>query len=292
MVALLVVGMLTQFALNGHDGQQGSIYLWLIVKYLLLCLVLRFLTTLQPRAIFFYATIFLLVSDLCLMLVVRTGFMFFGGDLLTVGGGVPQRVAAHTVLILFKLLVLWVVGRFVPPKVYFISNFRKALFVLLPVVPYVYMRDFPNWLHTIPSQIPDTVQFMTVLTGICALFVLIGNEQLTYQAIQMETQRLNSIIQRRHEQLLARSEAVDEVNRRYHDLKHLFQGIESMQNADEIKAYVHTVQSGIQTFENNFETGNETMDVVLSDKARLCKEKDIRLVPMIDTRGVGAGDAG
>ncbi|NLG10931.1 MAG: sensor histidine kinase [Coriobacteriaceae bacterium] len=285
LIVLLVVGMFAQFALNGHDGQQGIIYLWLIAKYLLLCLALRFYMTMSPPAILFYATIYLLTSDLCLMLVVRAGFLFFDGDLLTVGGSFLERIAAHMFLITFKLITLWLIWRFVPRKVYGISNLRKALFVVLPVIPYIYMRDFPNWLHTAPSQIPDSVQFMTVLTGICALVMMLGNERLTYQVIEAEKQGVNDIIQRRHEQLIAHSSTVDEVNRRYHDLKHLLQGIESMQNIDEIKAYAHTLQSEIQAYEHNFATGNEAVDVVLSDKARLCKEKDIRLIPIINTQG-------
>jgi sensor histidine kinase regulating citrate/malate metabolism len=114
---------------------------------------------------------------------------------------------------------------------------------------------------------------------------MIGNERVAYQAIQSEKQRVDDIIRRRHEQLIVHSSAVEEVNRRYHDLKHMLLGIEGMQGADEIKTYVRSLHTGIHVFEDYCATGNETMDVVLTDKARLCRDRNIGFLPIINSQG-------
>lgn len=282
---LLLVTMAAQFALNGIDGQEGSIYVWMIVKYLMLCAALKLYTTLPPRAIFYYAAILLLAMDLCLLLIVRLELTLFGEDMLTMGTILWERAASHAALIGVKAGALLLIERFMPPLIYGINNVRKALIVVLPTIPYIYMRDFPLWLDMLPRQIPGSVQFMTMLTGVCALIIMVGNERVTYQTIQSEKQRVDDIIRRRHEQLIVHSNAVEEVNRRYHDLKHMLLGIEGMQGAEEIKSYVRSLHTGIHAFEDYFDTGNETMDVVLTDKARICRDKGIGLIPIVNAQG-------
>ena len=75
---------------------------------------------------------------------------------------------------------------------------------------------------------------------------------------------------------------MDAINMKCHDLKHILHKIEGKLTEEE----VGSLQEAIQFYDANIKTGNEVLDVVLCEKAMMCRENGIRFSCMVDGKGL------
>ena len=78
---------------------------------------------------------------------------------------------------------------------------------------------------------------------------------------------------------------METVNRKYHDLRHIIRGIDAMDSIEEIRSSIKSIEKEIQGYELIFNTGNKTMDVILSDRMQEAKEKNIPMHVHADGSG-------
>ncbi|MGL4803036.1 MAG: GHKL domain-containing protein [Peptostreptococcaceae bacterium] len=72
----------------------------------------------------------------------------------------------------------------------------------------------------------------------------------------------------------------------YHDMKNHLACIERLNNSNESKKYINNIKQEIYKLENNFDTGNMILDIVLDEKYGICEEKNISFVSKVDSRQI------
>jgi hypothetical protein len=275
-VLTLISLAITQFVFNGRTGENAQIIVFYFFRFLIL-VVFAILCTDMPRNACYYLTILVLLSmDICLITLVRGMQGFFNTDYL-VSGPYIYRIISHIFLLLLKIAVIVSIKSQTKNQVYGIDSLFQAGVIILPAVPFFYLRDYSRIFAIRPANIPWSIHLITNLCGICAITNMILSESLSYQTRQNEKLHMESIIKKQHNQYMITLNTIDVVNRKYHDLRHILRGIDSLQTVDEIKTYVHNIEGEIKDYELICNSGNKTLDIILSEKMRFCKEKNIQM---------------
>lgn len=114
---------------------------------------------------------------------------------------------------------------------------------------------------------------------ICVLVLFIQSGLLNKSKQKREAEVLASIweIERRQYNLL--KENAEIINIKSHDLKHQINMLKKNEGAaDEIER----IESAVSIYDTAMHTGNEVLDVILTDKAILCRKNNIEFTCMLD----------
>lgn len=85
----------------------------------------------------------------------------------------------------------------------------------------------------------------------------------------------------REQQRLSR-ESINIINIKCHDLKYRISKISRIEDARDQKEYIESVRNALAIYDNIFQTGNDALDLVLTEKSLLCNEHQIKLSSMVD----------
>ena len=146
---------------------------------------------------------------------------------------------------------------------------------MLPAVPYFVLRNYAFFFKIDPFNVPAIIHYLNVLFGISAMTNMIMGEQLSFRIRQNERIQVEKLARRQYNNYLFNLKTMETVNRKYHDLRHIIRGIDAMDSIEEIRSSVKSIENEIQGYELIFNTGNKTMDVILSDRMQEAKEKNI-----------------
>lgn len=168
----------------------------------------------------------------------------------------------------------------------------QSLFVLLPLVPYAYVRN-SEFLYTMYD---DTTMYwnmvwLTVLLSVVTLLVVVGNAHNLSQLVEKnEYIRMQSLLKEQHAQYMALKGADETMRRRYHDLKHYLNELEALRvspeaaDAAELGEFAARLREELAPYERDIETGNQILDVLLAEKRAACLNRGIRPVFYTDGR--------
>lgn len=159
------------------------------------------------------------------------------------------------------------------------------MILIFPFAIYLYVRSLEFYVMT--GTDPDAslllnLQYVEILLAACAvlmvsmLAIVISSQIKISQHLQREM-----LFQQEQKQYLVKMEIIDRVNRKYHDLKHMIAGMSAM-NAEEAQNFALELQQELKPYECIQETGNETLNILLTDKILECQREEIRLIPYID----------
>lgn len=126
-------------------------------------------------------------------------------------------------------------------------------------------QDAPNSLST---------RFFSILCDIlllCLQFdIFRRNETL------QEKYLLKQVIKKRNDMDRRYKEDMEIINIKCHDLKHNIKALRMMAQTDAERQYIQELEDSVMFLETNIKTGNETLDVLLSEKALICQKESIR----------------
>ena len=152
-----------------------------------------------------------------------------------------------------------------------LENKYKALFSALIMILCIGMGRI-SMLNTDRTQISQCVEnFYAILTGILILvlqFGLIEHRKMSHD--------IDAMRQLLHEQYIQYENSkinMQLVNEKYHDLKQLLQGFHGQVSPSQIQK----LEKQLDGYEAVTNTGNEVLDVLLSDKRTLCIQRGIQL---------------
>ncbi len=86
-----------------------------------------------------------------------------------------------------------------------------------------------------------------------------------------EVEVLKSIMKREKEQYKLTKENIEIINLKCHDLKHQIQALRN--NASE--KHIKQIEDAVMFFDSSYKTGNDVLDVILTDKSLLCEQNNI-----------------
>lgn len=170
----------------------------------------------------------------------------------------------------------------------------QSLFVLLPLVPYAYVRNSECLYNMHNSAVYWNMVWMTVLLSVVTLLVIVGNAHNLSQLVEKnEYIRMQSLLKEQHAQYMALKGADETMRRRYHDLKHYLNELEALRvspdvaDAAELGEFAARLREELAPYERDIETGNQILDVLLAEKRAACLNKGIRPVFYADGRDLG-----
>ena len=114
-------------------------------------------------------------------------------------------------------------------------------------------------------------------------FGLLTRDSLIRRGEQLERDKvmLESLLYRQNQQQLLAGETVEIINRKCHDLKHqlaLFRHSQGGENAE----YLREIEKAVMVYGDIAKTGNNALDITLTEKCLLCNERGIKFTYIVD----------
>ena len=118
---------------------------------------------------------------------------------------------------------------------------------------------------------------------ICCLFILILDDGI-FRRIQDENELslVKYLWLKRQEQYAVAKENMNAINLKCHELKQQITGIQEMQVSEQLKDSLEDLKDSIQIYDAVVKTGNEVLDVVLTEKNFYCQANHITMACIVD----------
>ena len=181
------------------------------------------------------------------------------------------------------LLTYWVtysiLGKKVNKKELIIENYYMLIIsgvvllvdIILNAV-IVYINDNYNKTYTIVSCIYNLL--------CCSMVLYIQFSLATNKHLKSELQTTMQLLKQAEDQYKSSKENVDIINLKCHDLKH--QLTEYAKNGKLDSELLGELENVINIYDSTIKTGNEALDLILSEKSLICQKKDIKLTCLAD----------
>lgn len=141
----------------------------------------------------------------------------------------------------------------------------------------VYIVDDYNKLYDSVASIYNTL--------CCILVFYIQHNILFEKMVVGELEVVSELLSKANRQYAMRKEEIDLINMKCHDIKHLLNARRGADALDE-KTYAE-MNEIVSLYDASVKTGNDVIDLILTDKSILCRSKNIRITCIADCRNIG-----
>lgn len=122
--------------------------------------------------------------------------------------------------------------------------------------------------------------------AVCGLLLYVEYEMLYVRRLRADAEVTSRLMAERKRQYALSKEAVDAINAKCHDIRHqIWRLSQGSGRVDE--GVLQGIANEVNVYDSLFETGNEALDVVLTEKGLLCEKYGIRLTCMADGPALG-----
>lgn len=127
-----------------------------------------------------------------------------------------------------------------------------------------------------------------ILCSVLAIFIAfyLSRQNRLLREKEMMEEMLHSL----REQQRMSKENIDIINIKCHDLKYRISKIARIEDREHQQEYIEEVKKAVGIFDNIYQTGNDALDLVLTEKSLLCDKYNIRLSCMVDGSVLGFMD--
>lgn len=127
------------------------------------------------------------------------------------------------------------------------------------------------------------VFYIRTLVDLCGYFALYAQQEQRVKLLtQTENDAVSSLLRSQHEQYLQSKTTIEQINRKYHDMKNQIDVIRSEPDPGRKAAYLDELEDSIQDFAMQRRTGNSVLDTLLTAKGAFCAEQGIDLTCVAD----------
>lgn len=125
--------------------------------------------------------------------------------------------------------------------------------------------------------------FSKMYAIVCSLLAIFIAFYMSRQnRILHEKEMMESMLHSMGEQQKLSRETINIINIKCHDLKYRISQISKIGDAKDQQEYIRSVKDALAIYDNIFQTGNESLDLVLTEKSLLCNEYNIKLSALVD----------
>lgn len=158
------------------------------------------------------------------------------------------------------------------------------LIMLILVVVLNYCKVFFHLLYEPGAHILTSLY--SIIGCIFALFIQAGlyRQSRLAQKLEIAEQLLHS----RQEQFRISEENIKCINLKCHDLKHQISLLRHQISEQDSKNALKELESAVLIYDAVIKTGNEALDVILTEKSLICEKNQISLTCMVDGSGFSA----
>ena len=161
-------------------------------------------------------------------------------------------------------------------------TFAQVILMLLTLLPILYLTNIHHWLKIDRTMVGLDASVVRLVISLCGLAAILGNESLYRSRLKsQELASMEAMLHSQYEQFLIKKESSERIMQQCHDLKNQFRILQTSPNAGLRRQYIDELQKTIDRYDSLYETGNETLDIILSEKALRCQEQKIQLICML-----------
>lgn len=123
-----------------------------------------------------------------------------------------------------------------------------------------------------------------VLLIICCLFaMLIQSGVFRESRLQKEKDMFKHLLQMEREQYRTAKENIELIDLKCHDLKHQISALRTIESEQKRNDYLDRIERAVMIYDSVAKTGNEALDVVLTEKSLICEKNSIKFTYMVDS---------
>ena len=193
------------------------------------------------------------------LLQVLTGVVFYGVICGTLARKIPDKGVYH-----------------IGPRQLASAFFMGIMFMLqAALLSSAQALDWP--MSVVGTTLIGQLYFLTLL--------YLQTELFKKSDLQKEMETLNLLYERQRQQYQVARQNVNIINKRCHELKLQIAALRQMSSAPadpELKAHIDEAEKAAQLYDASRNTGNEVLDVVLTEKSLLCESRRIQLNAVTD----------
>ena len=161
----------------------------------------------------------------------------------------------------------------------FKKNYRQTLLVTIAILGTTVVLNSSKDIFSNGND-PALTIITSIYSLICCVFAmmtLMGNFQKN--RLENELVIVEQLWNNEQKQFEASKQNVEMLNMYCHDLKHLLTMMKERNSTDE---FIGEVTNALSVFDAMKTTGNHALDVILTEKSLICKQKEIKLTCMAD----------
>ena len=128
--------------------------------------------------------------------------------------------------------------------------------------------------------------FILMAQFYCAVMLYFQYTLFSKSAIKQELAALKRIWHQQKQQYQLSRETIATINRKCHDLKHQVSAMRSMADTEERERYLSEIEGSVRIYDAIFQTGNEVLDTVLTEKSLTCEANEIALNCIADGKAL------
>lgn len=127
--------------------------------------------------------------------------------------------------------------------------------------------------------------FPGILSQIYGIFTLyIQTELFKKSAVEQELSSISMLWEQQKQQYDLKKENIDLINQKCHDIKHQISIMRKMANNEGLKKYLIEMEKSVLIYESIVRTGNEVLDIILTEKSLYCEANGIQIHNVVDGR--------
>lgn len=172
-------------------------------------------------------------------------------------------------------LILWfTVSRWMPVYASGYVGPRQTVSAVLLYVIFAALT-FGFYQHGVFTPHGLTGVLVIMAQGYCAIVLYLQTALFKKSAIQRELDTMNLLWHQQQLQYERSKENIAIINQKCHDLKHQLAAMRTMESSTQREKYIREIQKSVNIYDAMVQTGNETLDTVLTEKSLICEAKHI-----------------
>ena len=123
----------------------------------------------------------------------------------------------------------------------------------------------------------------------CFLFIiqfLYSKNTMYIRELEKENEFKIDKMQKQFEYYQSKQADEERIKSIYHDMKNHLLVLQNKENTEESQKMIKELQNQIESYENYEHTGNSFLDIIIKDKLKIAKEKQIDLIVVIDFKDI------
>lgn len=277
-VSTVIFTVVRQF--ENMDGLQC--YGYMLALYLCYAVAARMLSGLPWRGVLQRMLSFFLITECSVLALSYCSQRLWGCDVFR-SPPIWRMLLALALLGVLQAACLSLMARCLPSTIFADNN--SLLISALSVVPYLFVCQITLWIPVNREQLSFAVVILLTMSCFLALVLMANLERrIAHEDERRQMQASAYVARLAEQQFLVRKSSIDALQRNYHDMKNLLLYIEGCSSVAHLHAHVSQILGEIHPFESLVQTGNEVIDILLSEKLLCCQQSGIPCVPMVDGR--------
>lgn len=136
------------------------------------------------------------------------------------------------------------------------------------------------WGGSLSPQHQIVCRLYAVLT--CLMGLMLQFDLSKRNRAETDREILEQLLSLEQQKQVLTRESIDLINMKCHDLKYQIAALGQMDSSEQRRESIAQLQKSVMIYDDMIRTGNETLDLVLTEKSLLCRKYNISLSCMVD----------